>query len=363
VLNLPQKLAQRSRRFWIAAGLGFLALVGTIDYWTGYEFSYSVFYLLGIGLATWFVGKGYGLVLSVLSVVVWMAGDLAAGVHYASPFAPVWNSTILLAFYGIVVWLLASLHSLQKELEARVRQRTQALTEEMAERERLEKEILEVSEREQRRIGHDLHDSLCQHLTGTALVGQVLREKLEAEARPEAVDAGKVVDLVTEGISLARGMARGIYPVDMAAEGLMAAFRELSANVNKWGKVTCVFEQDSPVLIEDATAATHLYRIAQEAVTNAIRHGKAKHIIIALSEQKGRVTLTVEDDGVGLPEGWQRGKGLGTRIMAHRAAMVGGDFEIDLNPTGGTFVKCSCSVTTPTRKMTRRIDELRISPS
>jgi hypothetical protein len=179
-MKLPQKLERRSRLFWMVVSLGFLALVGEIDYWTGFEIYFSVFYLLGIGLATWFVGKRYGLCLSVLSVVVWILGDLAAGAHYSSPFIPIWNSTILLTFYGIVVWLLASLHSIQKDLENRVRQRTQALTEEMAERERLEKELLEVSEREQRRIGRDLHDSLCQHLTGTALAGQVLRAGDEA---------------------------------------------------------------------------------------------------------------------------------------------------------------------------------------
>jgi signal transduction histidine kinase len=103
------------------------------------------------------------------------------------------------------------------------------------------------------------------------------------------------------------------------------------------------------VLIEDAATATHLYRIAQEAVSNAIRHGNAKRIVIALSEQKGRVILTVEDDGVGLPEGWQKGQGLGTRIMAHRAEMIGGDFAIDLNPTGGTLVRCSFPVAAPAR--------------
>jgi signal transduction histidine kinase len=349
-MKLPQKLERRSRLFWMVVSLGFLALVGEIDYWTGFEIYFSVFYLLGIGLATWFVGKRYGLCLSVLSVVVWILGDLAAGAHYSSPFIPIWNSTILLTFYGIVVWLLASLHSIQKELENRVRQRTQALTEEMAERERLEKELLEVSEREQRRIGRDLHDSLCQHLTGTALAGQVLRERLEAEARPEAAQARTIVELVENGILMARELARGIYPVDMEAEGLMAALQELSASLTKWSKVVCVFEHDAPVLIEDAATATHLYRIAQEGVSNAIRHGKAKRIVITLSEQKGRVTLTVEDDGVGLPEGWQQGRGLGTRIMAHRAAMIGGDFEIDLNPTGGTFVRCSCSSAAPPKK-------------
>jgi low affinity Fe/Cu permease len=169
--------------------LGFLILVGIIDYLSGYELFFSVFYLLGIGLATWYMGRGYGLCLSVLSVAVWITGDLAAGARYSSSFIPIWNSTILLTFYFIVVWLLASLQSLHKGLEEQVRQRTLALTQEMAERERLEKEILEVSEREQRRIGRDLHDGLCQHLTGTALAGQVLRERLEAKSAPEAADA------------------------------------------------------------------------------------------------------------------------------------------------------------------------------
>ena len=341
--KLLQSLEHRSRPVLMLTGLGFTVLVGIIDYLTGVELYFSVFYLLGIGLATWFIGRKYGLVLSVLSVAVGIGGDLAAGAHYSSPFIPIWNSTILLTFYFIVVWLLASLQTLHKGLEEQVRQRTLALTQEMAERECLEKEILEVSEREQRRIGLDLHDNLCQHLTGTALVGQVLRERLEAESHPEAANARRIIELVAEGILMARGVARGIYPVDMEAEGLMMAFRELSASLTKWSKVVCVFEHDSPVLIEDATTATHLYRIAQEAVSNAIRHGKAKRIVIALSEMKGRVTLTVEDDGVGLPEGWQKGQGLGTRIMAHRAAMIGGDFAIDLNPTGGTFVKCSFS--------------------
>lgn len=131
-----------------------------------------------------------------------------------------------MVFYFIVVWLLSSLRSFHRELEATVRQRTQALTQEMAERQRLEEEILRVSERERRSIGHDLHDSLCQHLTGTALAGQVLGERLAAKSLPEAADAEKVVGLVEEGITLARNLARGLYPVDVEAGGLMDAFQE-----------------------------------------------------------------------------------------------------------------------------------------
>lgn len=341
MIKILQDIERRSRPFLITLSLVFLAVVGIIDYLTGFEISFSVFYIAGVGLAVWFVGRGFGFVLSVLSVAVWMAGDLAAGAKYSSPLIPVWNAAVLLAFYCIMVWLLATVRSFSKKLEIRVQQRTLALTREMAERERLEKELLEVSEREQRRIGRDLHDSLCQHLTGTALAGQVLEEKLSAKALPEAADANKIVELVEAGIMMARNLARGIYPVEMEAEGLMAALQELATHSTQRSKVACVFEHASPVFIDDATTATHLYRIAQEAVSNALRHSQATRIVINLSEQNGQVTLTVTDNGVGLPDGWQSGEGLGTRIMAHRAAMSGAAFAMAPNPAGGTRVTCS----------------------
>ena len=318
-----------------------LVVIGIIDYLTGFEMLFSVFYLLEVALAAWFVGKGFGLLMSVLSVLVWIGGDVAAGARYSNPLIPVWNASILMVFYFVVVWLLTSLRSLHRELEARVRERTAALEREMAERQRLEEEILRVSEREQRRIGHDLHDSLCQHLTGTALAGQVLGERLAAKSLPEAADAGKVVELVEEGITLARNLARGLYPVEMEAEGLMAAFQDLADNITKGARVRCVFECGAPVLMHDDAAATHLYRIAQEAVRNAIQHGKPRRIGLTLSERNGLVTLTVEDDGLGVAEDVHKSGGLGIRIMAHRAAMIGGTFTIEPAATGGTIVACS----------------------
>jgi signal transduction histidine kinase len=341
MLKFFQKLERCPRPLLFLASLIFAAAVGAVDYLTGFEMFFSVFYLLGIGVATWYVGKGCGFFVSILSVAIWIAGDVAAGARYSSYFIPTWNALILVAFYFIVVWLLANLRSFQRDLEDKVRQRTKALTQEVAERERLEKEILEVGEREQRRIGHELHDSLCQHLTGTALAGQVLEEKLAARSLPEATDASRIVGLVEDGIMLARSLARGIYPVEMEAEGLMGAFHELAMNTSKAFKIACEFNCDAPVLVQDATMATHFYRIAQEAVSNAIRHGKPKRIVIALANRSGRIILTVEDDGVGLPETWQEEQGLGTRIMAHRAAMMGASFSIEPNPTGGTLVECA----------------------
>lgn len=340
MIHLLDRLERRSRPALILAGFVLLAIIGLVDYLTGHEMLFSVFYLLGVGLAAWFVGNGFGLLMSVLSVAVWIGGDLASGARYSSSLVPIWNAMILLVFYFIVVWLLTSLRTLQRDLERRVQQRTLSLTREMAERERLEGEILKVSEREQRRIGHDLHDSLCQHLTATALAGQVLSEKLAVKSLPEAADADKIVDLVEEGITMARDMARGLLPVEMETEGLMAAFQELAASLTERSRTRCEFQLEAPVLIQDDATATHLYRIAQEAASNAIRHGKAKHIVIGLSERDGQVALTVQDDGVGLPETWSKSKGLGIRIMAHRAAMAGGTLSVLPAPAGGTIITC-----------------------
>ena len=339
-----QSLERRPRPLLMLIGLAILALVGVADYLSGFELSFSVFYLLGIAFATWFVGRSFGFVVSVLSVIVSQSGDFAAGYRPSSLFVPVWNVLILAGFNFIVVWLLANLRVSHKQLEQKVQQRTLSLTREIAERERLEKEVLEISEREQRRIGHDLHDGLCQHWAATAMAGQVLNEKLAAKSLPEAADAREIVKLAENGITLTRNLAHGISPAEMETDGLVTALHELAANVSKMFKVRCAFQCDSPPAISDNIAATHLYRIAQESVHNAVRHGKPGQIIISLAGRKERAELTIEDDGVGLPDDWQKHRGLGTRIMAHRAAMIGGNFSIEPNPTGGTFVKCTMPV-------------------
>ena len=191
-----KRLEPRSRPLFVLAALVIVTGVGFVDYATGWELSFSVFYLLALGLAAWCVGRGFAFFISALSVAVSLGGDLATGQRYSSRLVPWWNASIVLVFYLVVVWLVAKLRALYGELESRVKLRTTALTEEMAERERLERELLEISEREQRRIGHDLHDSLGQHLTGAALAGQVLEEKLASRGLPEAADANKVVELV-----------------------------------------------------------------------------------------------------------------------------------------------------------------------
>jgi signal transduction histidine kinase len=333
------RLGRQSRRRLMALTFFLVLLIGATDYITGYEISFSVFYLGAVCLATWFIGFRFALVVAVGSVACWFVGDVAAGARYTSRFVLGWNAAIALSFYVVMIRVLSSLRSLQEKLEAKVRERTAALTDEMTARERLEKELLSISEREQRRIGHDLHDSLCQHLTGTALAGHVLGEKLAARGMPEIVDANRVVALVEEGIALARSLARGLAPVELEEEGLMAAFRELARSTSERLRIQCRFDVSEPVLIGDADTATHLFRIAQEAISNAIRHGRAQNVRISLSHEAGSVALRVKDDGSGLPDILPPDRGMGLHIMQHRAAMIGARFSIK-RESAGTLVTC-----------------------
>ena len=330
----------RPKWLMAALSLAILAVIGGADYLTGHEILFSTFYLVPVALVAWTVGGGVAVLVSVLSVGAWVIGDFAAGARYQQAFVPVWNAGIILAFYLVVVLLLTRLHEMHRDLEERVRLRTLALTDEIAERERLEREILDVGERERRRIGRDLHDSLGQLLTGTALAGQVLEEKLASKSIAEARDVTRIVTLVEQGIELTRSLARGLDPIEIEGGGLAEGLRELAAKTSEILPTRCEYLPGAPVSVTDGVTATHLYRIAQEAITNAIKHGRARRIVVRLDGAKDRVRLTVEDNGVGIADPYARGSGMGLRIMAHRAAVMGGTFEVRAEPSGGTTVLC-----------------------
>jgi two-component system CheB/CheR fusion protein len=208
----------------------------------------------------------------------------------------------------------------------------------ITERKRLEKEILEISEREQRRIGQDLHDGLCQHLAGIEMLAQVLAQKLGSKSKDASARATEIAKAVREGISQTRLLARGLSPVTLEAEGLMSALTELALNTEKMFRVRCVLDCPEVVKFDDHAAATHLFRIAQEAVSNALKHGKAKNISIRLIESATHLNLRVDDDGIGFPENFSAGTGMGLRIMQTRIGMVGGTLTVERQADAGTSV-------------------------
>jgi len=208
------------------------------------------------------------------------------------------------------------------------------------ERKRLEAEILEISEREQRRIGQDLHDGLTQHLRGIVYLHHVLHERLVHKSPPEATDSARITQLLDQAVDQARSLARGLFPVELAATGLMHALRALAITATDLYGVTCRFHCPKPVLIHDNPTAIHLYRIAQESVQNAIRHGKAARVTVELSAPDGAVTLRVKDNGRGFPRVLPATRGMGLEIMKYRARTIGGRLSHNPAARKGTVLTC-----------------------
>jgi signal transduction histidine kinase len=248
------------------------------------------------------------------------------------------------------------IRQLNQRLEQRVLERTAELTKtnrqlraEMKRRKRLEKEILEISEKEQRRIGQELHDSLGQQLTGIAIMSKVLEQKLQARAPAEAARAAEITQLIGQAINETRQLSRGLHPVALDEHGLMAALQALAVTTQNVFGVPCTFQCDKPVLVSDASTAVHLYRIAQEAITNAIRHGQASRVLVALRADHGRATLSVENEGREFPKRIPRNSGMGLQVMGYRAEVIGGILDIQ-RKTGGARVACTFEVKPRRRK-------------
>jgi PAS domain S-box-containing protein len=210
----------------------------------------------------------------------------------------------------------------------------------ISERKRLERTVLEISEREQRRIGQDLHDGLGQHLTGIAFMTKVQEQKLAERRIPEAAEAAKIVQLVNDAILKTRELARGLLPVVSDAHGLMSALQLYASEIKDLFGIACHFDCEEAVLIHDAPMASHLYHIAQEAVNNAIKHGHAGNILIRLFSGEREGTLIVKDDGVGIERPLTPHAGVGLQIMNYRAGMIGGNLEIRREQPRGTSVIC-----------------------
>lgn len=320
----------------LALVLLLLSLVGLLDWISGSELSMLTFYLMPISLATWWLGFHSGLVVSIASIGVWTATNFEPGQPHASqPFLIVWNSLIALAAFVIVTWLLHLLKASIHKLEERVEERTRALQMEMIQRQRLEQELIDLSEREQERIGHDLHDSLCQHLAAMVLAAGTLEQSL-----PESAHAARLAQMIQKALEKTRQIARGLYPLDLQEGGLCGALESLAVEIEDNFRVEVrVYAPLEPEL--DSESKLHLYRIAQEAISNAIRHGRAPVIELRLEVEPGEFLFKISDQGLGFSTQWealQENGGLGLRIMEHRTRLIGADFHVEKPGSGGCAI-------------------------
>jgi PAS domain S-box-containing protein len=240
------------------------------------------------------------------------------------------------------------------ELEIRVQQRTAELKQantklqsSIAERKRLENELLEITERERRRIGLDLHDDLGQKLSGIALMTKGLELKLAKTHAKEAQDAARIHGLVHEAMNHASDLAHDLATLDLKQDDLPAALEGLSEHAKELFGISCKFKSEGKPPSLDPNVAKQLYKIAQEGVTNAIKHGKAKRVSISLSAAE-RLTLTVQNDGVPFPDLHGQSPGMGLRIMSYRASLIGGFLQVKANGSKGTLLTCSLPLTAKT---------------
>jgi PAS domain S-box-containing protein len=217
----------------------------------------------------------------------------------------------------------------------------------ITERRRAEQEVLSATEAERRRIGRDLHDTVQSGLAGVGFMLGAVQKKLTADGNDSAPDVAHIADIVRGILAQARGLARGLCPIDLKADGLAKALDHLAITTGGLFQIDCQFTCPRPVLIEDESAATQLYYIGQEAVNNAIKHAQAKRISIRLDRREGKLALAVEDNGVGIPDTACPTGGMGLRTMNYRATMIGAALSVRRGQAGGTVVHCSMRDPTP----------------
>jgi two-component system sensor histidine kinase NreB len=204
-----------------------------------------------------------------------------------------------------------------------------------------EKEILEISEREQRRIGHDLHDGLGQQLTALEMLSHTLIGKLKTAAPKLVKPAQEISRHIRDTVTQTRLLSHNLSPVPLEAEGLMLALSELATGTQAASGINCEFICPEPILLSDADTATHVYRIAQEAINNAVKHSKARNIKVTLTGSGGGWTMSVQDDGRGFPAARDDESGTGLRIMKYRSQLIGASLNAESVPNQGVIITCS----------------------
>ena len=261
----------------------------------------------------------------------------------------------------------AALQKSMDLLEQRVRERTRELRvankelkSEIEKRRGLEGEILGVSDREQQRLGQELHDGLCQHLTAVAFMARSIALRLKNHRVIDAADIEKIADLVNNAARDTRNISQALHRADVDAASLVNAMQDL-VDREIW-KTPCRLEVKPSFHIDNDTAATHLYRIAREAVINANKHAHAREIVIRLERSRRETILRITDDGVGFPKDPTSKQGLGLHIMNYRAQLLGGRLQIDSVKDGGTCVSCYVPNDTPESHKTPKNDEAMQSP-
>jgi signal transduction histidine kinase len=322
---------------WLVS-LGSLVLVGMIgwvDHVTNWEWSCFAPYAVPIVLVTWQAGRRLGFVFALIcATTCWVADFGSNPYHTHLGFALAVLCWWL--YFSILVVAVAALKTRREldRLHIETLERTQAL----------ERQILRTSEREQQRIGRDLHDSLGPQLAAIRYAATFLADELHQQGRPEAAKAEQLCQLTGDANSLARDLMRGIFPMQMEGSGLAMALKDLAGTTSSLTGISVSLCETGDIQVKDPEAGMHLYRIAQEAVNNAAKHGGPRRITIGLHQMQDVLRLTVADDGKGMAQPPDSSRGMGLDSMRYRARELGGELKIEAQPGEGCIISCEMPV-------------------
>ena len=333
VESIARYLRRQSRCWLFIQSLALTMAIAFVDYLSGAEVTVEPFYSIPILLMVWFGNKKLAIVIAVFCALLWRWADLAAGHAYSSEWLMIWDAIVRLMFFCLVMFA----GSMFKQQRDSIRDRVELLERSQ----QLEREIINISEREQQRIGRDLHDGVCQYLAAIGFTAAMLNRDLEQESSSFAKTAGEIAHLLQDAAKRTRDLARGLSPVDRDEGGLESALDELASSTSKLAGISCSFICVGRIQIRDNARAVHLFRIAQEALSNATKHGHASAVVIALEACDGAVSLRVSDNGMGFDPTCSEGRGMGLNIMRYRARMLGGTLEIQSHSPAGTVVTCA----------------------
>lgn len=213
-------------------------------------------------------------------------------------------------------------------------------TDEMRRHDRAEKEIMATVLKEQRRFGSQLHDGLCQELTGILMLVKGLSQKMERDDHPNSIELDRISILINEAVRRTRDTAQELYPGDLDGTSLVRMLEELMSSTQESSGVACHFHCPDPIVIAEKEVAIHLYKIAREGISNALKHGNPKLVEVSLIQNDGHIDLAIKDDGMGFVGDLQKTKGIGLKLTQYRAHVMNASFQVEENVPHGVVLKC-----------------------
>jgi len=330
-MNLIEAFGKQPRSWILAEAIFTVLLVAVVDVFTPWQFSMFVFYAAPPFIVALYLPRNVGIGFAIFTAITgWAANYDSLKFRGLASYA--WMGCNRMIAMLFVAACAISIRNFREEMRRRVRALEHA--------QELEREIVSAGEREQMRIGQDLHDGVCQTLAALDCAAQCLKLDLETEGSPQAKLAGEIQKRLSAATLEARNLARGIYPVSMETDGLSMALRELVMTTKTLHHASIGFESDEDIVVKNSEVAMHLYRITQEALSNAMRHANATRVNVRLMRENQHVTISVADDGRGSSI-QSRPDGMGWRTMRYRAKLIGAEIKVESKPSGGTTIRCS----------------------